>query len=168
MSDLYREILVKRKKTPVMSILKVLLIVVTAFSAVAGIMFFWPLLIAAVLAGVGTYFVSGRVDQEYEYLYVNGDFDIDVIYNKQKRKKAASYDAENLVIFAPQRSHELDSWKNKSGLNVRDFTSGEENRRVWAGVYNGDKGEEMVLLEIDDESLLKDLRRIAPRKVFQD
>ena len=68
MSDLYREILVKRKKTPVMSILKVLLIVVTAFSAVAGIMFFWPLLIAAVLAGVGTYFVSGRVDQEYEYL----------------------------------------------------------------------------------------------------
>ncbi len=168
MSDLYREILVKRKKTPVMNILRILLIAATAVLAVAGLMIAWPLIIGAAAAGVGSYFVSGRLEQEYEYLYVNGDFDIDVIYNMQKRKRAASYDADNLEIFAPYRSHQLDSWKNKNGLTVRDFTSGEENRSVWAGVYSADKGEEMVLLELDDSSLVNDLRRIAPRKVFLD
>ena len=166
MNDLYQEILVKQKKNPAASLIKAALIAATAVFAL-GAFFMNPVFfLPALVLGVLCWFYSGRTDKEFEYLYVNGDFDIDVIYNKQKRKRVGSYDVNSMIIFAPEKSHELDSYRQKSGITTKDYSSKTGSPKVWCGIYSVDKGEEMVLLELEDDSIVKDLRRYAPRKVF--
>ena len=83
MSDYYTEQLVKKKPEGKDIIIKILLVFCTVLS------FFFVLLlpfllILPVLMIVLDYFMFRRLDLEYEYLYVNGDLDIDKIMGKQK------------------------------------------------------------------------------------
>lgn len=168
MNDLYQEILVKQKKNSAASLVRAALIAATVVFAL-GAFFMHPVFLLPALAlGILCWFYSSRTDREYEYLYVNGDFDIDVIYNRQKRKKMGSYDVNSLIVFAPEKSHELDPYRRKNGMTIKDYSSKEGSAKVWGGVYSVDKGEEMILLELEDDSIVKDLRRYAPRKVFLD
>lgn len=52
-------------------------------------------------------FVDPKTDVEYEYLFINGDFDIDMIMSKTKRKKvrASNYQKPSA---APLDSHRMD------------------------------------------------------------
>ena len=75
-----------------------------------------------------------------------------------------SYDASELEILAPENSHELDSFKNKKDLKLKDYTSLDPHAKCYILVFNKEKGQEMIKVELD-ESILNDLRRIAPRKV---
>ena len=162
MSDMYREILVKKKMSAGSKLLKGFLTVMTVLCLLAGMMI--PiLLIGAIVFGLLTFFVGPKLDVEYEYLYVNGELDIDAIYSRQKRKRAGSYDVAELEILAPAKSHALDSYLN-NGAKVKDYTSGEENVKSYIMVYNMEKGREIIKVEIDD-AIVNDIRRMAPRKV---
>ena len=86
MSDLYIELLVKKKKTSTDTLLKALMIGVTVIFVLGGILFNPIILIPAIVMGVVDYFKLPALDLEYEYLYVNGELDIDKIMSKQKRK----------------------------------------------------------------------------------
>lgn len=163
MSDMYREIMVK-KPTPVLNrFLKGFLPVITVVCLVMG-MVAPLLLIGAIGFGLLTYFVAPKLDVEYEYLYVNGELDIDAIYSKQKRKRVGSFDVEELEIIAPAKSHALDSYVNGKGAKVVDFTSGDPQAKAYMAVYNKDKGRMIIKVELDD-AIMNDLRRTAPRKV---
>ena len=87
MNDLYKEILVKQRNSEGAVFKKYGIIALTALLLAGGILFNILLLIPAIAAGVGAFFILSRFEKEYEYLYVNGDFDVDVIYNMQKRKR---------------------------------------------------------------------------------
>ena len=165
MNDLYKEILVKQQSSGMDVLKKYGIIALTVLLLAGGLLINPLLLIPAVAAGVGAYFIISRFSKEFEYLYVNGDFDVDVIYNMQKRKRIGSYDAEQLIAFAPEKSSHLDEYRNQK-LAVRDYTSGNEQAKVWCGIYNGEQEKEWVRFEFDDEELVGDLRRKAPRKVF--
>ncbi|MCC8067245.1 MAG: DUF6106 family protein [Clostridiales bacterium] len=163
MSDMYREILVKPDMSAGKKILKGLFPVMTGVCVVAGLLF-WPLLILALAFFLLTMFVAPRFDVEYEYLYVNGELDIDAIYSKQKRKRVCSHDVEHLEILAPQKSHALDSYMNSKGAKLTDYTSGKAPEKSYIMVFNEDKGQELLAVELDDV-IISDIRRIAPRKV---
>lgn len=164
MSDLYTELLVKRKTQLRDKVLKVVLIVVTILAAFVGL-FMTPLgFIALIAMGVADYILLPRFDLEFEYLYVNGELDIDKIMSKQKRKRAASYDMEKMEMIAPWNSHELDYHKNDTKAKISDYSSKTENANVYGMIYNSDKGKEIVLLELNNV-VLNDIRRIAPRKI---
>ena len=79
MNDSYKEILVKRQTPVGMRVLKGALIGLTVLSLVAGLLM-WPLLIVGAILIAVDYFVVPKFDVEYEYLYVNGELDIDAIY----------------------------------------------------------------------------------------
>ena len=53
------------------------------------------------------YFYLPRLSVEFEYLYVNGELDIDRIFSQSRRKRAASYELSNMEIMAPFSSHRL-------------------------------------------------------------
>lgn len=163
MNDSYKEILIKRNTPVGNKILKGLLIALAAISIFIGLVF-WPLLIVGAVLIVVCWLFVPKLEVEYEYLYVNGELDIDAIYSKQKRKKMGSYDASELEILAPENSHELDSFKNKKDLKLKDYTSLDPHAKCYILVFNKEKGQEMIKVELD-ESILNDLRRIAPRKV---
>lgn len=162
MNDAYSEIMVKKPMSFGSKFLKGLLPVMTIVCVFGG-MIIWPLLIGAVAFGLATFFLAPKLDVEYEYLYVNGELDIDAIYSKQKRKRIGSYDVEELEILAPAKSHALDSYL-KNGVKIKDYTSGDEHAKSFIAVYNKDKEKAVIKVELD-EIILKDMRRIAPRKV---
>lgn len=163
MSDMYREILVKREMPASKKILKGAMIAASALLIICGLAI-WPLLLAGVVLAVVTLIVTPKFDVEYEYLYVNGELDIDAIYSKQKRKRAASYDMAELEILAPENSHALDSYKNNKDMKMQDFTSGSPQAKAYMMVFNSDKTRSCVKVELDDV-IVNDIRRIAPRKV---
>lgn len=164
MSDLYQEILVQRKTPPVNRLIKGAMYAVAVIGLLIGFMGFWPLFILAVVMIAAIWFWAPKLEVEYEYLYVNGELDIDAIYSKQKRKRIAGYDMQELEMLAPSNSHALDSYLNKNGTKIRDFSSGEENVRTYTAVFNKEKGQEIVKVELNDV-IINDIRRLAPRKV---
>lgn len=166
MNDSYVELLVKKKKTTKDTVVKGALIAAIAVLVILGlaIPFVW---IAALALGVFAYFKIPSLDVEWEYLYVNGELDVDKVMAKQRRKRVGSFDLDKTEIVAPWTSHELDYYK-QGKLKTLDFTSGEENAKVYAMMTTVDKGKNpgprLVLFEPNDE-VIEDMRRLAPRKV---
>lgn len=163
MSESYVELLVKKKKTPKDSILKGLMIAGIVILVLIGLVI--PLvLIAAIALGVLAYFKMPGLDLEFEYLYVNGELDIDKIMSKVKRKRVGSFDISKAEMVAPVKSHELDYYRQSKDLKVVDCSSGDDHANVYGMVVKDEKGMKLVLFEPNQE-ILDDMRRIAPRKV---
>lgn len=163
MSDMYREILVKRETSASAKLLKGVMIGGTVICIVLGFVIL-PLLVVGLVLALVSWFVTPKFDVEYEYLYVNGELDIDAIYSKQKRKRMGSYDMEELEILAPEKSHALDSYLNNKSLKMKDYTSGKEQAKNYVLILNSDKEKQCIKVELD-ENIIGDIRRIAPRKV---
>jgi hypothetical protein len=122
MSDTYRELLVKREPQPSDKLLKAGLIVLTVLAAAAVVLITpWA---AVVLLGLClfNYFKFPSFRLEFEYLYVNGELDVDKIMSRSTRKRAGSYDMEKMELIARWDSHGLlQEWtKRKSnGFFIR-------------------------------------------------
>lgn len=168
MSDLYSELLVKKEKTMKDNLIKVGAIGLTALLVLAGL-FIHPLaLLPAIILGVVSYlFIIPKTDLEYEYLFVNGEMDIDMIMAKSKRKKAGSFRLSETDIVAPMDSHRLDYYKNNQKLKVLDFSSGNEKNKRYGVVTRNEKESCMIIIE-PDENMAKAIKNSAPSKVFLD
>ena len=118
MSDLYTEVLVKKQQTGKDKAIKGVLIFFTVLFAAAGIMMNPLILLLALVLGIVDYIFIPKLSVEFEYLYVNGELDIDRIYSQSRRKRAASYELSNMEILAPYQSHQLDSYKKTRVSNV--------------------------------------------------
>lgn len=167
MSDLYTEVLVEKKFTGKDMAVKVILIFLTVLAAIAGILIHPVILIVALAFGIADYFLIPRLNVEYEYLYVNGELDIDKVFSKQKRKKAGSYTLSKMEIMAPLNSHQLDSYRNNTNIKTVDYSSGKADHKTYAVIIPGDKGLERLLFE-PNEIIIKDIKSKMPRKVFTD
>ena len=168
MSDLYSELLVKKEKTMKDNLIKTGAIGLTALLVLAGL-FIHPLaMLPAIILGVVSYlFIIPRPDLEYEYLFVNGEMDIDMIMAKSKRKKAGSFRLSETDIVAPMDSHRLDYYKNNQKLKVLDFSSGNEKNKRYGVVTRNEKESCMIIIE-PDENMAKAIKNSAPSKVFLD
>ena len=167
MSDLYSEFLVKKESTAKDAIVKYGLIVLTILAAGAGLFISPLLLVLAIALGVACYFVIPRTDLEYEYLFVNGEFDIDMVMAKSKRKKVMSVNLSEADLIAPLNSHKMDYYNGNQKMKTIDFSSGIEDHKRYAMIVR-DSGETCkVILELDDE-LANTMKNSAPSKVFLD
>ena len=169
MSDLYTEVLVKKQQTGKDKVIKGVLIFFTVLFAAAGIMMNPLILLLALVLGIVDYIFIPKLSVEFEYLYVNGELDIDRIYSQSRRKRAASYELSNMEILAPYQSHQLDSYKKNQSIKRYNYSSGIEGQghKPYALVISKDNAMQMVIFE-PDEVMLKDIRNRAPRKVFMD
>ena len=165
MSESYVELLVARKPSVAMRFLKMLMIMLT----VAFVLLLITLpgvvgLFLAAIAGVGAYFANMYSSVEYEYLYVDKEISVDKVLAKSKRKKAGSSTLDQMEVMAPLGSHRLDSYRNRQ-LKTVDYSSGEAQQpdKRYMMVMNDCQ----VILE-PNETMLKAIQDVAPRKVFRD
>lgn len=118
MSDTYVEQLVTVKRT-LKDIALYSAICITAGLITIMLLYFSfqiPLLVfLAALTIYGTYKLIGKFGTEYEYIYTNGDLDIDKISGKQSRKRIIS--AECTAI-------------EKAGIFTTDIASGKYDLKV--------------------------------------
>ncbi|RGS80473.1 DUF6106 family protein [Coprococcus sp. AF21-14LB] len=161
MSDFYTEQLIRRK-TPITSILLVSVCgAFTIISVLSMLILPFGLLITAAL-GALTYFVHRSVNLEFEYLYVNGDLDIDKIMAKTKRKKVFSCNMRDLEVIAPQGAPELRPFAN---LKAKDFSSNCPDHKKYEMILVSEGEKHRIIFE-PNKTILDGIRMIAPRKVI--
>lgn len=166
MSDLYTEVIVKKERTTKDTLLKVLLIAGTVLSAAAFLLGIigWLALIPLAAFLAGDFFLLPSLDLEFEYLYVNGELDIDKIMSKQKRKRVFSGDIANLVLMAPSGSHELDSYRSRNDIKKQDYSSGRSDAKTYTMILKKEAVTQMIIFE-PNEVMIRDMKRVAPREV---
>lgn len=161
MSDFYTEHLVKRK-TPARDIaLKGILILVTVIAFM--LVFFIPIaIIAPVIMICLDVFLFRNMDLEYEYLFVNGNLDIDKIMAKSKRKRIFEMTVNELEVLAPSGAPELRQYQSLKAQNYSSCTAGAETYEMIV-TQNGSK--KRIIFE-PNSVIVDGFRMLAPRKVF--
>ena len=159
----YCEVLVKVKRPRWEIILSKALWIALAVYLVAGLFY----LIAWILAIpflIGAILMKRRVNQEFEYQYLDGTLRVDRIINMKKRTKVGSYDVENLTVMAPEGSDKLTGALMDKSMKTLDCSSGDKSAaNRYMAVYRG--REPLCLILEPNDHLLQLMWRSAPSKV---
>ncbi len=162
MNDFYTEQLVKKQTTAKDVAVKAFLVSLAIVSVLA--VFLFPL---AILVPIVVIFVvvalMRRMNVEYEYLYVNGDLDIDKIINRSKRKRVFSTPISNMELLAPEGSPELAQYRN--GI-VADYSSGVPGEKRYVLVVV-EKGQVTKMIFEPNDTIIEGIFLLAPRKVIR-
>lgn len=162
MKEFFIEHLVKRRNTMTTTLKKAGLIIATVI-----VLFFAFLFLGAfaMFVAIGLFyldaFLFGRMNVEFEYIFYNGDIDIDKIMNMQSRKRIFSTNIKEVEIMAPEGAVELRAFQ---GLKVLDFSSMEPEHKKYEMVTSY-KGEKVRIILEPNEAILDGMKYLAPRKV---
>lgn len=160
MGDVYIEHLVKKR--PDIKALLMKAVIIGAFGLVAGVFIMLAfamtplfLVLVLVLAFAAMHAMS-YFNVEYEYLFTNGEIDIDIIYSKSRRKNLFSGEIKSFEIMC----HATETAHNNLFSNAdtkKDFTSGEINENTYK-FYVNQKGKRFAVLIEPSDELLKAFR----------
>ena len=164
MNDTYVEVMVARKKPPMLGFLKILLYALAIICFLASMYMNALLLAGAAVFAALAFFVLPRLDIEYEYLYLDKEITIDKIMSREKRKNVYTVDLNKMEFMARESSHELDPFKARN-LKTHDFTSGQDLSPVYTIVIATGTDTELVNIEPNEE-MLHAIRTVFPRKVI--
>ncbi len=164
--DIFCEYLVKKKSSSD-NLKRVglvfLCVFVCVFSAYLGI--FTPLmkyiwLVPPIWGMViyGTRYFSKKFSVEYEYIFTNGQLDVDIIMGRERRKNMVSIHCRSIEYMAPY---------NGSNMSERKIIDAiyDESRR---GKYYADfsyNGEACRLLFQPPEKILNNMKKYNPRNI---
>ena len=166
MNDSYKELLVKKEQGMKDKLLRVVCVIPTIFLGFLTLLTENMIIfILAIAFGVLDYFVFQWTDIEFEYLYLDKEINVDKIMAKNKRKRVATLSVEKMEILAPEKSHELDSYRHRE-VKATDYSAGKDlpEQKLYVMYYEGNQ---KYLLNLD-EDFAKTVKGIAPRKVFLD
>ena len=163
MSEFFTEHLVKRPSNSTTLLKKAGLIVATIVVSFLLMMFIpsFAFLLTAGLIALDV-FLFGKMNLEFEYIYYNGDMDIDKIMNMQSRKRVFSTNIKEVDVVAPKGSDQLMPFQR---LKVLDFSSQIPENRIYEMVTSY-KGEKVRVIFEPNDVILNGMKYLAPRKVF--
>lgn len=164
MNDTLYEQLVARKPKPYDIPLRILIILIILAVAVLGmpLIGFFSFFIAVVLAFIAYYLIFPLLNVEYEYSLLNHDMQIDIIYNKSKRKTLQTIDIQSAEIIAPKDSSQLNSYKADKICN---YTSGNPSAKVYAIMLPVQQKNLCILIE-PDEKMTEHMRKWMGMKMY--
>lgn len=162
MGDFYTEQLVEKQTNMKDIVIKAVLVAVTIVSFLVMLMFPFGIL-APVAMIVLDVIMFQRLKVEYEYLFVNGDLDIDKIMNKSRRKKMFSANVADMELLAPIDTAQLRQFQN---ARTYDFTSGTGQGNEYAMIVS-DQGELKKIVFEPNDMIIEGFFLMAPRKVIR-
>ncbi|MBR5156382.1 MAG: hypothetical protein IKW59_01280 [Clostridia bacterium] len=174
--DVFLEYLLEKKST-MMDVLKKLGVVLAAFVLMIIVInilaMFGPLVTSYMplfLAGIVyfAYIVMRNFNLEYEYIFTNGDLDIDIIKSRKVRKRLTNLNTKQIEIMA----------RKDNDVYKRDFES-EAIAKKYDAVYDASKGDIFcVIYNVDGvrsmltfqppEKLVEAMKKMNPRAVILD
>lgn len=161
MNDFYTEQLVKRKATGKTVLAKAGLCIVTLASVVLVMRVPFTIIVPIALIALDV-FLFRSMDVEYEYLYVNGELDIDKIMAKSRRKRIFSTGIEELELLAPTGSSELRLIKADK---THDYSTHVEGHKTYEMIVV-QKGQKVKVIFEPNETILKGFKTLDSRKVI--
>lgn len=162
--EVYAEWLVKCKKPAYITPLKVLVCILLALS-VLSMLFVWFGFIFVILFGAAFYVLGLMSNQEYEYIFVAGELDIDRILGAQNRKRKCKLNMDEVELIAPWNASELAGLKGKPGMKITDYSSRMHQEKTY-GIVCHKEGETKLIVFEPNEKMIQEMKRCAPRKVI--
>lgn len=163
MGDIFVEQLVKRKKKPSEQFLKYALTALVVVFALGGLFLAGFLVYLALALAVACYFIFPRFNVEYEYSYVNGEFDVDVIYSMQKRKKKEVFNLQDVDCVALYGNPALAAYQ--TGYTVTDYSAFDASKPPYVIVKGSEK--RLIYMQIEDPTILSDMKRRLQRRFYE-
>lgn len=165
MGDVFKEQLVAQKMSQkdkaqrIIIIIGAVLLGIVAF--VIGGAFIGPLAIVGLVFGAA--FLASKYKREYEYSLTNNEVDIDVIYNKERRKKILTIDFKKIDIMASIKDerHQESLERAQKTINASD---GEFTKDTYAIIYPVE-GVPTKILITPNEEMRTLMYKQAPHKV---
>lgn len=161
MNDFYTEQLVKKRTTGGAVFAKAGLIALTFLSFILLTKIPFAIIIVIGMFALDIYLFKG-MDLEYEYLFVNGDLDIDKVMAKSKRKRIFSTNVEELELLAPSGSSELRLIQVQKTYNYSTLVPGNKTYELVVT----QKGQKVKVIFEPNETILNGFKAFAPRKVI--
>jgi len=161
--DTFFEQLVKIKKTG-KDIAVNIAIWILAILILAGVMMvFFNGLFAFVLCGVfyGAYWLSSKLNVEYEYIITNGIMDIDRITNKSSRVRVLSFDLSNITQMEKCTLEKVKSLDRKRVLFACDA---DDKNAYYLEVNRKTKGNAKLVFA-PNEKLKEAITKYAPKYI---
>lgn len=169
--DVFLEYLMRKKSTP-MDVLKkiglVLGAVLASIAVIIGFQLLGSFMTSYILLGIAgvvyfTVVLARNFNIEYEYIFTNGDLDIDVVKARKTRKRLVSLQCKNIELMAAEANMTF----------KRDFENQSISKRFNA-VYDAAKGgiyhvifvydgEKILLSFQPPKKLLAAMKKMNPR-----
>lgn len=171
--DIFLEYLLDKKSTAadmlkkvgiILAAIVVMILIVNVMALFGTVLLsYMPLALAAEVYGV--YLLIRNFNIEYEYIFTNGELDIDIIKSRRSRKRLTSLNTKNIELMA----------RKENDLYRRDFEN-ESIAKKYDAVYDPAKGDiYCVLYSVDGvrslltfqppEKLVEAMQKLNPRAV---
>jgi len=162
MGDVFKEQIVKRKPNSKDSLKRagIIAAVVLVFFVSMAIVGQFALPITLV-AGFGAAYLMSFLRVEYEYIFTNGEIDIDIIYNRSRRKRVFSSHVNKFEVMA----HVEDTvhvGEFHRAQETKDYSSGEITPNSYMFLVSYNSKYLKVIFE-PNEVLLKAISSAIPR-----
>lgn len=167
MGDVFKEQIVKKKPTTMDMMKRVgLVAAVIVIFLVASVFIGQFAFVLTVVAGFCAYLVINMLNVEYEYIFTNGELDIDIIYNRTRRKRLFSGSVSDFEIMAhlDDKDH---AGEFASANETKNYASGTVTEQTYAflTVY---KGKRLKVIIEPNEMMLKAISGVlTPRKLHK-
>ncbi len=169
MGDVFLEQLVKKKNSSVDLLKKVGIMVaglVIAFAAMLfgfGSQFFGSIaLLLAVGAIYFAWYFMTSLNLEFEYIYTNGEIDVDRIAAKRKRKRMTTVKISGFEEFD---KFNAERYKNQQYDVKLDASVSWNEPNTYYAVYHNRENKKCILIFNPDERLLPEIEKIYRRRV---
>ena len=162
MNDFYSEHLVKKRREAKDLLVKIILVILTVFCFLFCRAIPLGIILAFVLLAVDI-FIFRMLDIEYEYMYLNGELDIDMIMHKERRKKLCTVNIKDVEMVAPTGSPEIAMHK---GVQTLNYSSKMPNAETYEIICNAGGSRKKIIFEPKQE-VIEDMWMRAPRKVIR-
>jgi hypothetical protein len=179
MRDYFSEHLIKKNVNAGDKYKKLIIIIVAVISATVVVQFFFAaanrnpdynsafMLLALIAAVAIAFFAYKKVlglNVEYEYIYTEDMFDIDIIRNRAKRKHIFSIAVAEIEVMA--HIDDVEHLVIYDDLPIKDYGSGEVlgNTYVFVATVNGKRNR--FIIEPSDSMLNAFYKDLTPRRMF--
>lgn len=160
MNDVYTEQLIKKKKSTSQWLLEGILLAVTFFS-IYGILHFPIFIFLTAILIAGNVFLYLEFDAEYEYLFVNGELDIDKIMHKSRRRRICTIKLEEIELLAPYGAGELRQYQR---ARKSDYSSGIPGSYTYVLVVRSGGALRKLIFE-PNQTIIDGYARMIPGKI---
>ena len=100
---------------------------------------------------------------EYEYLYLNGELDIDCIYLKKRREHIGTYKVADMEALFPLDAKRFREYRKDKNIKIRGCSAGRRGMRYGMLIPRAEQ-KDLLIFE-PDQGMLLDMQRRSPGKV---
>jgi len=163
-NDVFKEQLIVRKSNSKDLVKKIGIVLGAAIVLIIGATFL-PAVTPVLAIGLAwvAFVLIRRFNIEFEYIFTNGELDIDKIYNKIKRKHALTVNVRSFAVMVSMKNSSLKSELGNIS-KVLDYSTGEVTDSTYAAVYEDD-GNRIQLIFDPNEAIFEAIKMYIPRKI---